>query len=189
MCGRYCLPENDEEMRAVIEQLQRAYTGETRMKGEVAPTDTAPVIALSRRLDKRAFAMRWGYDTPAGLVINARSETAAQKPLFADGMAQRRCLIPACWYFEWERRGRERVRYAIGAKESGLVYMAGLYRVAAQGAQFVVLTRGAAQDVAFIHPRMPVMLPKAAHAAWLDPNTPAQDVLAQAVESLRFGAA
>jgi putative SOS response-associated peptidase YedK len=38
-------------------------------------------------------------------MFNARGETAAVKPLFADGMKQRRCLIPATCYFEWKKRG------------------------------------------------------------------------------------
>ena len=46
-------------------------------------------------------------------IINARSETAVDKPLFRDGMLQRCCLIPVMNYFEWEKQGRYRIRYAI----------------------------------------------------------------------------
>ena len=184
MCSRYKLREiedDEEALEEIIALLQRRPAAQTeglKTSGEIAPTDVAPVIARSRRGETSAFAMRWGYRTPAGLVINARSETAQEKPLFADGMLRRRCLIPASCYFEWERRGREKVRYAIRPQEAGLVYMAGLYRpMNAQGA------------AAFIHPRMPVMLTGDARERWLDPACDAKAVLDEAAKRLAFGAA
>ena len=197
MCSRYKLREiedDEEALEEIIALLQRRPAAQTeglKTSGEIAPTDVAPVIARSRRGETSAFAMRWGYRTPAGLVINARSETAQEKPLFADGMLRRRCLIPASCYFEWERRGREKVRYAIRPQEAGLVYMAGLYRpMDARGAaEFVVLTRDAAEEIAFIHPRMPVMLTGDARERWLDPACDAKAVLDEAAKRLAFGAA
>ena len=63
--------------------------------------------------------MRWGYTFPNSKpVINARSETAAIKPMFKDGMKQRRCLIPATHYYEWEHRGRQSIKYAIRPERS-----------------------------------------------------------------------
>ena len=133
--------------------------------------------------------MRWGFSGAGGApVINARSETAHEKPLFAGSMESRRCLIPAGWYYEWERRGRERVRYAIRPEETGLMYMAGLYRLTPAGAQFTILTRDAAPDIAFIHPRMPVILPRDALADWIDPRRDGRALLDGAVCRLRFGA-
>ena len=59
------------------------------------------VTASNRKLEPQAFGMKWGYQLPDGkLIFNARSETAAQKVMFADGMRQRRCLIPADSYYE-----------------------------------------------------------------------------------------
>ena len=192
MCGRYHLDEDDATLGEIIALLARSGNGgAVKAGGEIAPTDTVPVIARSRRGERGAFAMRWGYDAPGGLIINARSETAHEKPLFSDGMKQRRCLIPMSWYFEWEARGREKVRYAIRPKGNGLVYLAGLYRLrdTAGGAEFVVLTRDASQDVAFIHPRMPVMLPGEVHAQWLDPACSGQEILRASIERLDYGAA
>lgn len=195
MCSRYRLmePEDDEEeLERIIAALSRRPVGAppVRLGGDVAPTDTAAVIASSRALAPGVFAMRWGY-AGAGRapVINARSETAHERPMFADGMKNRRCLIPASWYYEWERRGRERVRYAIAPKSAGLMYMAGLYRITAEGAQFTVLTREAAPDIAFIHLRMPVILPREALADWIDPRQDSRMLLEAAVTGVRFGAA
>ena len=191
MCCRFLTgdEEDDEELRAIIDALQRCGGGGAAVARDVLPTDTAAVIASSRRLSPGVFAMRWGFSGAGGApVINARSETAHEKPLFAGSMESRRCLIPAGWYYEWERRGRERVRYAIRPEETGLMYMAGLYRMTPAGAQFTILTRDAAPDIAFIHPRMPVILPRDALADWIDPRRDGRALLDGAVCRLRFGA-
>ena len=191
MCCRFFTgdAEDDEELSAIIDALQRRGGGDAAVARDVLPTDTAAVIASSRRLSPGVFAMRWGFSGAGGApVINARSETAHERPMFAESMASRRCLIPAGWYYEWERRGRERVRYAIRPEEAGLMYMAGLYRLTPAGAQFTILTRGAAPDIAFIHPRMPVILPRDALADWIDPRRDGRALLDGAVEQMRFGA-
>ena len=122
--------------------------------------------------------MKWGYTLPDGKqIINARSETAADKPLFRDGMLQRRCLIPATNYFEWEKRGRERIKYAIRQSDSPIMYMAGVYRIENGKPVFSILTREPAENIAFIHNRMPVILPSEAKDDWLNVRYKAGDVL------------
>lgn len=193
MCCRYRMPEDDDtELQMIIAVLQRKHEHlNIKTSGDALPTDLLPVIANNRRGERSVFAMRWGYPTAGSCVINARSETAHEKPLFADGVKNRRCLIPAAWYYEWETRGREKIRYAIRPQGKGLTYLAGLYRQADVGepAQFVVLTREAAQDVAFIHPRMPVILPRVLLGDWLNPASDAQVLLGEAITKLDFGAA
>lgn len=195
MCCRYRIPgdeEDGEALREIIALLDRRNVPEKlKAAGDALPTDILPVLARSRRGEKRAFAMRWGYASPGrGCIINARSETAHEKPLFQDGMKNRRCIIPAKWYYEWETRGREKVRYAIRPSEPGITYMAGIYRpgTGIEPAQFVILTRDAAPDVAFIHPRMPVLLPQAAIDAWLSEEN-AESILRVPSLHLEFGAA
>ena len=142
MCGRYFLADsgNSGELRGIIDQLNRR--GATVKTGEIFPTDTVPVLANNRNRRVMPFPMQWGYTLPDGrLLINARSETAGEKPLFQDAMRQHRCLIPAMNYFEWEKRGREKIKYAIRQADAGLLYMAGLYRVENGRAVFTILTR------------------------------------------------
>ncbi|MFR3409695.1 MAG: SOS response-associated peptidase family protein [Christensenellales bacterium] len=117
MCGRFFLADSDNsgELRGIIDQLNRR--GATVKTGEIFPTDTVPVLANNRNRRVVPFPMQWGYTLPDGrLLINARSETAGEKPLFQDAMRQHRCLIPATDYFEWEKRGRgeNQVRHPTG---------------------------------------------------------------------------
>ena len=185
MCGRYYVASEDqtEELRAIIEELQRR-AKEPVKTGEVFPSETAPVIANNRAGKPMPFAMRWGFSLNDALIINARSETADQKPLYRDSMARRRCLIPASYYFEWEKRKNDKVKYAIGAGK--MIYMAGLYRMEDNGPVFSILTREASDPIAFIHDRMPVLLPTNLHAAWLANESNPIELLNEAVRDVQF---
>ncbi len=190
MCGRYYIADNDtaEELLQIIEEVNRKKTPEgLKTSGEIFPTDIVPVLANSRQQNVQPFAMRWGYSFPSGSpIINARSETAATKPMFKDGMAQRRCLIPASNYFEWEKRGREKIKYAIKPTGSTTIYMAGIYRIVGGMPEFSILTREPAQSIAFIHNRMPVILPREAQTDWFNPRFRAEDVLQAAMLNIEY---
>ena len=134
-----------------------------------------------------AFAMSWGYSLPDGKrIINARSESAEEKPMFRDGMAQRRCAVPATNYFEWERAGKQKTKYAIRPAGNGLIYMAGIYRVENGRPVFTILTRDPAESISFIHNRMPVLLPSDMVPDWINPKYSAGDLLQNAILDVQY---
>ena len=194
MCGRFYV-ESDDTPDELIELLNRA---ETRVqaadpsfrlpRGEVRPGDWAAVVSLNRASQKSVFAMKWGFRMDRQLLINARSETAAQKPTFRDSMINRRCLIPASAYFEWDHRTKPLTKYRFALQESPLLWLAGLYRFEPDSAWpvFTVLTRPAAEAIAPFHDRMPVILPPGLHERWLDRSLPPQPVIDAALTSLTW---
>lgn len=194
MCGRYHIAEAElpQDMQRIIDDLKRRKTPEgLKTSGEIFPTDIVPVIARDRKGEVRPFAMRWGYSFPNGRpIINARVETAAEKPMFKDGMAQRRCLIPASNYYEWERKDGRKIKYEIRPENSRMMYLAGVYHLEKHREiivpAFAVLTREAAAPIRFIHERMPVILPQECADFWLDSRIPAQDVIAQAIGQMAY---
>ena len=105
-------------------------------------------------------------------------------------MKQRRCLIPASHYFEWARQPGQRTKYALRPAQRGTVYLAGIYHLENHDGiivpAFTILTREAATEIAFIHPRMPVMLPRNVCADWLNPQMNAQELVANALTSMAF---
>ena len=185
MCGRYWIDDGREsvELGGIIDQVNRRPAAEpVKTCGEIFPTDVVPVVASSRRRVPEAFAMAWGYALPDGKrIINARSETAGERSLFVDGMRQRRCAVPATRYFEWERTGGRRTKYAIWPERGGVFYFAGLYRIVSGQPEFVILTRPPADPIAFIHDRMPVILPPDRVADWVNPERGPGNILDRAV--------
>ncbi len=202
MCCRYYI-EPDEELLPFIEEASEsslaeqiaATLGRTLVtEGEVKPTDVAPVIAPRKSGAPRAFPMIWGFSLThrSGSLFNARVETAATKPTFRDSWRQRRCAVPASWYFEWEHAidpatGRKKTghKYAIKPDGSHLTWLAGLYRMerreSIQAPVFTILTTEPSESVRFIHDRMPVILPADSIDEWVRPQSDPTHILPNAL--------
>ena len=189
MCGRFYVPEDAsiQLIRAIVEQLEHR---NVKVKtGDVFPGDVAVVVASNRQMQPQPFAMEWGYHLSDGKrIINARSETAAQKAMFADGIRQRRCLIPAQHYYEWEKADGRKVKYAIEPEGAEGFFLAGIYRMEAGKPVFTILTRDAAEGIAFIHERMPVILPGEVAADWINPKYHDDDILQTALLNMKYEA-
>lgn len=185
MCGRYFIDIGDAELSRLVSAAGRRAAVKT---GEIFPSDTAAAIANSRSLRPAVFPMRWGFERPGGgLVINARSETASQKPMFRESSRLRRCLVPASFYFEWGHGPGARVKYELYPERSGIVYLGGLYTIDASGVpRFVILTREASPGIAFIHDRMPVLVPPGRCGDWLSQRFTLDELLDAAETGLCF---
>jgi putative SOS response-associated peptidase YedK len=87
----------------------------------IAPTQPLLVI-LAETAGRESATMRWGMQPPhrTQLVINARSETAASKPLFRESLRQRRCLVPADGFYEWQKVGGSKQPYFIGMRDESV---------------------------------------------------------------------
>jgi putative SOS response-associated peptidase YedK len=171
MCGRYSL-STPSELLAELLELDAA--PELAPRYNIAPTQPAPVVRLAPGGRRVLETMRWGLQGIGSVptVINARAETAATKAGFADAFARRRCLVPADGFFEWRREGAVRQPYLVRPAAGGLFAFAGLWDPwSAQEEEihgsFAILTTDATPAIAWLHDRMPVILPRAAHTAWL----------------------
>lgn len=168
MCGRYWIDDGEDGLNQIISQMQRTDI-DAKLSGEVFPGDRVPVVCRSRSGKPLVYPMEWGFRREGGgRVINARSETAQELPLFRESMRLRRCLIPMSAYYEWERRGKEKTRYRIFPENGDIHCLAGIYRYEDEAPRFAVLTREAAPEIRFIHARMPVILPYALRDEWLE---------------------
>jgi putative SOS response-associated peptidase YedK len=131
---------------------------------------------------RRLEQMRWGlipaWATQPAIgykMINARAESAAQRPAFRDALRWRRCLIPADGFYEWRREGKEKLPYCFTLQADGVFAFAGLWeRWRSPEGQSVescaILTTPANELVADLHDRMPLILAPEAYAQWLDPG-------------------
>lgn len=109
-------------------------------------------------------------------MINARSETAAEKPMFRAAFRRRRCLIPGDGFYEWKRAGKSKEAFHIQLRDGAPLAFAGLWESwqpdesQPKIESCTVLTTEPNDLMCEIHDRMPVILPPAAYEQWLDPD-------------------
>jgi putative SOS response-associated peptidase YedK len=160
----------------------------------VAPTCVVPVV-VAREGSRTLEAMRWGLvpswapDQRVGAkMVNARLETLAERPAFRVPLARRRCIVPADGYYEWAP-GDPRRPHLIRAEDGGPLAFAGLWEAWYGGPagallSCTIVTTASAGPVAWLHHRMPVVLPPSAWSDWLDTDAtdaPAAHALLRAV--------
>lgn len=180
MCGRFAITLPKE---AMIDLFDLAEAPDMAARYNVAPSQDITVIALASEGVRKGVTMRWGFHPswmkePPGAksMINARAETAAEKPFFRDSWKKRRCLIPLSGFYEWKRDGAAKTPHFIHAADNTPLAVAGLWSLWKQGEAAVLtagmLTISANAFMGQIHDRMPVILPREAWALWLDPKAP-----------------
>ncbi|MET1038265.1 MAG: SOS response-associated peptidase [Aeromicrobium sp.] len=203
MCGRYATTQTAATLNQAFEiDLANSFT-ELEADYNMAPTKLAPVV-IGRAADesgapvqRELLTARWGLipswakDASIGSrMINARSETVAEKPAFKKAFARRRALVPADGYYEWyaaqPREGEKKPSkqpFYITPKDGSVLAMAGLYEFWKDResdewvVSYTILTTTAEDDLGHVHERMPLFLPRDAYDAWLDPAPHSPDEL------------
>lgn len=198
MCGRYVTSADVDRLVEEFE-IEEIADDPPGPSWNVAPTDPVPAIVerVPRDADGDAAAvrklvqLRWGLvpswskdDRGGARMINARFETVDSKPAFRKAFAARRCLLPADGYYEWYAGSspKQKQPYFIHRSDSDLLVMAGLYEFWRNDAipsgepgawlsTCSIITTSAADSVGRIHDRMPMIIPREAWDAWLDPAT------------------
>jgi putative SOS response-associated peptidase YedK len=186
MCGRYTLATPDPA--AIRDRFPIGEQVEVRQRFNVAPGDDVLAVTTDRAGEPRGELLRWGLvpswaKTPdTGLkMINARLETAPERPAFRRAFERFRCLILADGFYEWQRRdGGNRSRkqpFHITRGDGELFSFAGLWSIwHGDGDQVLrtctILTTAANSAIAPLHDRMPVILDPEGERQWLDTSTP-----------------
>ena len=170
MCGRFTLTKRD--LVEVATELEASFAPEDaaayRPRYNAAPTDHHFLLRFDDG-NRRLRAAVWGLISPKHtLVINARAETVMSRPMFREAFYQRRCVIPADGFFEWQGTAKQRRPVWFHAPDGQVLPLAGVYDEEPDGTlRFTIVTTDANDVVAPVHDRMPVVLPKDAVSAWL----------------------
>jgi putative SOS response-associated peptidase YedK len=178
VCGRFTQQRPTSELAEIFDAENLAADDGGHFN--VAPTDQAAVVV--QHAERRAIVRyRWGLvphwaeDAKiAGRTFNARAETIAVTLAFRGAFRRRRCLVPVDSFYEWRHEDGVRQPYRILRGDGRPLVLAGLWtgrRDPADGAvrrTFTIVTTTANEVIADLHDRMPVILPQASWATWLD---------------------
>ncbi|MCA9530805.1 MAG: SOS response-associated peptidase [Myxococcales bacterium] len=182
MCGRYTLTApgqlvfDEFDLHGEVPRIEPRYN--------VAPSQLVVVVGARPGAPGPTVArMRWGFSLSGGKrVINARRETLAERPLFRRAFAERRCLVVADGFYEWKPEGGAKQPYYVRLGDRPLFAFAGLWRRAPSDDapseageapvvhECVIITAPSSGGVRDLHDRMPVVVPRARYAEWLDPS-------------------
>jgi putative SOS response-associated peptidase YedK len=180
MCGRFTLTTTDlgRVAEALDAELSDEHAALHRARYNIAPSDLCFIVEGEAR--RRLVPARWGLcSAESPWVINARAESLAMRPLFAEALARRRCVVPADGFYEWAGGRGDRRPTWFHSPSGQLLWMAGLWSARPDGElAFTVVTTPANALVAEVHDRMPVLLTVEAAGAWL--AAPRSDLLVPA---------
>ncbi|MGH8581343.1 MAG: SOS response-associated peptidase [Gammaproteobacteria bacterium] len=176
MCGRYALHASAEELQA---RLSLSGVPDFAPRYNLTPSQQVPAI-LVRDGVRELVPIRWGLvphwarDPRIGWMVNARSETVADKPVFRNAFRRRRCLIPASGYYEWRVQIGAKRPYYIHLADTPVFAFAGLWENWQRDGPGIdsctIITTEANDILRPIHERMPVILAPGQYRQWLDPT-------------------
>ncbi len=185
MCGRFALV-TEKKILEMLYQLEISVDFQPRYN--IAPSQDILALRLSPQSGARELTnLKWGLvpfwakdETIGSRMINARSETAPQKPSFRDAFKKRRLLIPASGFFEWKKEGGAKQPYYIYHKNKQPFSLAGLWERWEKGDEPIesctILTTNSNPLVATLHDRMPVIIAPQNYEKWLNPETATEEI-------------
>jgi len=177
MCSRYSLTSPPEAVRDYFRYDNEAVFPP---RYNIAPAQPVAIVRDAANGRRELALVRWGLipswakdPRKFRMMINARSETAAEKPSFRAAMRHRRCLVPTDGFYEWTGAPGDKRPHLVRPFAGGTVGMAGIYEYwqGADGSEMesmAILTTAANQSMSVLHDRMPVIIPPEHFDAWLD---------------------
>lgn len=193
MCGRYVSVRSDEDLTEEFDAIDATNDASPPPNYNVAPTDPVRVVVNrplrdaagtpaktpTRQLRVASWGLipSWSKDRKTqGRMFNARIETVSTTNAFRRAYAQRRCLVPADGWYEWQATDAGKQAVYMTPEDGHPIAFAGLYEFWGEHGHTVtsctILTAPSAGPLAEIHDRMPLLLPRTAWGRWLDPEIP-----------------
>lgn len=191
MCGRFVRSSSIGEIAEHFGVEKPSV--EMEASYNVAPTQD--ILIINNRGEKQLIKCHWGFvppwskDMSVGYrMINARSETVAEKPSFKAAFRKQRCLVIANGFYEWKKEKKRKMPVYVQLKSGKPFGFAGLYSVWISPEDekictCTILTTESNALVSSVHDRMPVVIPRDKEDLWLDPNVHDIDMLKDLLQS------
>lgn len=191
MCGRSSLTKTEKEIEARFhatfysEELERY---NPLPNYNAAPTHMLPIIQMNDKdhihLYRWGLIPSWAKDKSVGVkMINARSETLLEKPVFKTLVSSHRCIVPLDGFYEWKREGKTKIPFRIQTTDQEIFTVAGLWDIWKDHVSgetihsFTIITIAPNSLMKDIHDRMPAILLTQNEKHWLDHEIKATDAI------------
>ncbi len=196
MCGRFVLLNSGE---TIADQFNLPFPPAVEPRYNIAPTQPVAGIRLNDKGEREFAHFHWGLipfwakdAKMAGRMINARSETVAEKPSFRAAYKYRRCLVPASGFYEWQPQNGKKQPFYIHHIEDDILGIAGIYErwSSPDGGEIEsvsLLTTTPNNFMKPIHNRMPVIIEPEDYGVWLDPKADPKRELPHLLRPYRDG--
>jgi putative SOS response-associated peptidase YedK len=161
MCGRYLFREDDDDQEAASWLQEVSLSEDEAVVRNIALDEVRPsnlALVLVKENDRLVpKVMRWGLPKwdEKGILINTRSETALTSPMFKKHIKERRCVVKAAGFYEWDK-DKNKLLIRTGQQK---MYLAALY-TDEERASYSILTRSSEGDFAAVHDRSPLLIPE-----------------------------
>ncbi|MFC2037805.1 SOS response-associated peptidase [Chloroflexota bacterium] len=187
MCGRFTLTDPDQDLAV---QFNLPEIPDLKPRYNIAPTQSVAAVRLASKDAVREMVLLhwglipfWAKDPKIGArMINARSETVAEKPAFRAAFRRRRCLVVADGFYEWQKLNGGKQPFYIRMRDDSAFAFAGLWEHWKDPDDAVIesctlLTTQPNELVRPLHNRMPVILHPRDYELWLDPEVQQAELL------------
>ena len=172
MCGRYSIMDEEDQMeiRQILHEVSARFQNTSKLEqmktGEIFPTNIAPIL-IHTAGETVPDLFKWGFPRwdGKGVIINARAETALEKPMFRESLLARKCIIPTTGFYEWKTENGKKTKYLFRIPNDGVLYLAGIFHRTEDS--FTILTTDANPSMSLYHSRMPVILRREELGDWL----------------------
>ncbi len=182
MCGRYYYV--DKTAYEVEDDLHLFKGAFAASRGDITPGMTTAGIIWNKGSDSdiAISELFWGImSRDKKLIINARAESVMEKAKFADSVRNRRCILPAAGFYEWDVR---KTKFMFKRADERPIYLAGFYDLSENRDSFVILTTAANSSMKPVHDRMPVMIDRGNVRDYLGDLAAAMDMLREPMPEL-----
>ncbi len=182
MCGRYYIDEKTlSEVWEDFPELDSSLV--VPPSGDIVPSMPALSITAGADSGLTPAILFWGFPGFDGkkLIINARAESIRERPTFADSIRERRCVLPAAGFYEWDRKKQ---KVAFVHEHDPVIYLAGIWKPYGDINRFVIITREANESMIPVHDRMPLMIEPGDVKDWLLDPAGTENYLTQTLPQL-----
>jgi putative SOS response-associated peptidase YedK len=181
LCGRYFY--DSKTAYEVEDDLHLSRGALSTSAGDITPGMAIPGIIWNKAgADVVLLDLFWGIvSKDKKLIINARAESVMEKSMFADSVRNRRCILPAAGFYEWDA---SKTKFIFKRADKRPIYLAGVYDLSQNRDSFVILTTSANASMKPVHDRMPVMIDKGNVRDYLKDSAAAMEMLREPMPEL-----